>query len=294
MENTIFARIEVVYENLTKSEKRLADYIRTHPKRVIKMNTSTLAKEADVSRPTISRMLERINVEGIGALHFGLEMFFTDNEEPIEPVLTAIQNQDSVEVIAKKLSSRYKMALEETVATLDLEEIENIVGLIEKASEIFVFGVSPGASIARNFYSRFQFSNKSVFNDQNHLNMATALVGSKDENALLFLISDSGEVHEISVLAKMAKKQGIHVIGISSQEKSTLAKYVDYLLLVQTLDYKFPLKTTTADAMMSMLLVVDILFQGYAARHYDDTLERIRMSRTAYSRFNSPNYLSKE
>ena len=292
--NTIFQRIELVYQSLTKSEKRLADYIRAHPNKVIRMNTSQLALAADVSRPTISRMLERINVEGIGALHFGLEMLYSEQGQYLLPVHTAIEKMDQVETIAQKLGNRYKMALEETVGTLDLEEIDTIVGLIEKAQEIFVFGIAPGASIARNFYSRFQFSNKKVFNDQNHLNMATALVSCKDKNALVFFISDSGEIHEISVLAKLAKKQGIRIIGISSQEKSTLVKYADSMLLVHTLDYKFPLRTTTADSMMSMLLVVDIIFQSYAARNYDDTLERIRKSKSAYSRFNNPNFLAKD
>ncbi|MDR2833016.1 MAG: MurR/RpiR family transcriptional regulator, partial [Streptococcaceae bacterium] len=269
--NIIFQRIELVYERLTKSEKKLADYIREYPRKVIKLNTIELAEAANVSRPTISRMLERINVEGIGALHFGLEMAFATQTEKIPPVQTEIQRKDSVETVAHKLSTRYQMALEESTIQLDFDLIEDILDLIEKAEDIFVFGMAPGSSIARNFYHRFQFSEKKVFHDQSHLNIATAISSSADPNALIFLISNSGEVYEINMLAKMAKQQGIRVIGISSQEKSQLVKYADDMIVVHTLDYKFPLNTTTADSAMSMLLVVDIIFQGYAARHYDDT-----------------------
>lgn len=58
MKNNITAQIESGYEDLRKSEKQAADYILDHLEAAAELPLNRLAEAADVSQPTVLRMLK--------------------------------------------------------------------------------------------------------------------------------------------------------------------------------------------------------------------------------------------
>lgn len=58
MKNNITTLIESGYADLRKSEKQAADYILEHLEQIPDLPIDRLAKEAQVSQPTVLRMLE--------------------------------------------------------------------------------------------------------------------------------------------------------------------------------------------------------------------------------------------
>ena len=57
MKNNITAQIESRYGDLRKSEKQAADYILDHLEEAAELPLNRLAEAADVSQPTVLRML---------------------------------------------------------------------------------------------------------------------------------------------------------------------------------------------------------------------------------------------
>jgi len=116
------------------------------------------------------------------------------------------------------------------------------------------------------------------------------MANSLQNKCLLICFSESGEVLEVNILAKLAQKMDFTVVGVSSQKKSSLAKYVDYMLLIDSLDYHFSMRTSATDALPSLLLVANILFYHYTANHYEEVKENIMENRKTLREFNNPRY----
>lgn len=64
MKNNITAQIESGYGDLRKSEKQAADYILDHLGEAAELPLNRLAEAADVSQPTVLRMLKAVGYEG--------------------------------------------------------------------------------------------------------------------------------------------------------------------------------------------------------------------------------------
>ena len=64
MKNNITTLIESGYADLRKSEKQAADYILEHLEQIPDLPIDRLAKEAQVSQPTVLRMLKALGYKG--------------------------------------------------------------------------------------------------------------------------------------------------------------------------------------------------------------------------------------
>lgn len=60
----ILGRIQEQAKELSKSERRVAEVIISEPSRAVRMSIATMAKQADVSQPTVNRFCRRVGCEG--------------------------------------------------------------------------------------------------------------------------------------------------------------------------------------------------------------------------------------
>ena len=65
MQKTIEQRIRSGYGDMRKSEQRAADYILDHLNHVRELSLDRLANEAEVSQPTVIRMLKALGFKRI-------------------------------------------------------------------------------------------------------------------------------------------------------------------------------------------------------------------------------------
>lgn len=81
-------------------------------------------------------------------------------------------------------------------------------------------------------------------------------------------------------LAHLAKQQGIAVVSMTSQKKSTLAKLSDIVLHIADRG-EAPLRSSATNSLLVQLYTVDVLFAAYASRHYDLTIRQLETTKQA-------------
>lgn len=75
MQKNILERIKAEYEDLTKSERRVANCIFENPQLVLSENIAELAKRANVSQPTVFRFCKKFGAKGFPDFKFALSSF---------------------------------------------------------------------------------------------------------------------------------------------------------------------------------------------------------------------------
>ena len=111
-----------------------------------------------------------------------------------------------------------------------------------------------------------------LFRDQSIQLMTTAIV---DERDVVIGISNSGRSTPVIECLKLAQTKGAKTICITSFDDSPLVKYADIALFTPT---KSPppgldLYGEATTSVSAQILVLDVLYAGYAVRNIDKTLE---------------------
>ncbi len=141
MAGNILEQITEQYHSLTRSGKRLADYIFANAHDTQYLSISSLAENSGVSEASITRFSHSLGLSGYNDLKLALAKaaYVTDMGEPLESSET-ITSEDSPGSIFGKLHAANVLSLNETMELLDENEISRAVDLLSGADRVFCFG----------------------------------------------------------------------------------------------------------------------------------------------------------
>ena len=135
----------------------------------------------------------------------------------------------------------------EALAGITAEDREKLVSRILSGKRIFIFGVGRSGLVGQTFAIRLVQLGLHVYFVGD---MTTPIIGKDD---VMILISNTGSTMSVVKTAEIAQRLGTHVIGITSDAKSNLARKSDTVLTVcprndAEMSEKAPLGTIFEDA----------------------------------------------
>lgn len=254
--------IQLLYNQFTKTEKKIADYVIENPNDVLFMSITELADICDVADASVYRFCRTIGARGYQEFKMKLSLSMTV-EEPKEELYLGGAEDDRSELIDGILEMHLN-ALKETRTLLVSEDLDKALCLMEEAEHIYFFGIGDSlltAKEARNKFLRIT-SKVSCVDDPHMQAMTVSMVTPRD---LIFFISYSGSTKDNVHVAKIAKKSGAKICVITRFVKSPLTSYADVVLLCGSNEK--PLQGGSMGVKISQLFIVDILFQEYYRRN---------------------------
>ena len=245
-------RIEGIYNKLTKTEKKIADYILERPEDVIHYSISEFAKIVDVGEATVHRLVKKLGYEGFQKFKIELakevsQMEITSAEE--DPLNELVAELD---YMVKSIKSLVKK-----------EELCKAVDFIVNANKLVFFGV--GLSGVTAHYGSVKFSMLNIpsfyYNDP-HLQVIVGVnLTPKD---VVIAISHTGNIRDTVKSTSVAKEVGAKTIVITSGINSPLSEFGDVVLYT-----KQPFKKNVYYFMrgnIGELVMVEILFRMTLSR----------------------------
>ena len=121
------------YGSLYDAEKKVADYLISHPAEAIEMSVSELAKHCEASQATIVRFCKKIGCKGFHQLKIKMAGEQRQQEEQV------ISNEINLDHMEQSLNNILGSKLEELKATysnFDPKELREIIDLILQADMI--------------------------------------------------------------------------------------------------------------------------------------------------------------
>lgn len=265
MAGNILESITAQYHSLTRSGKRLADYIFAHTGEAQYFSISTLAENSGVSEASITRFCHGLGLAGYN--DFKLALAKTDHVTDMGELSDSpqgIASEDSLNTIFQKIHKASVLSLNETLELLNEDAINKAVDLLVQADRVFCFGNGGSMVMAMEAWARFSTAtSRFVHVSDSHMQiMNTALATSRD---VLLVFSYSGSTKDMEDTLQIAREHGVSIILVTHYPNSRAAQFADVVLLCGY--NEGPLQSGSIPAKVGQLLLIDCLFYGFCRRN---------------------------
>ena len=269
MQKTIEQRIRSGYGDMRKSEQRAADYILDHLNHVRELSLDRLANEAEVSQPTVIRMLKALGFKGYREFRDQLLREYARDEEGegrTTPLYGyPLHKGERLEDIPRNMTAMTERMLQETLKNFSVKTYKQIVEVLKHARIIDIYSVENSEVTAQDFVAKLLYLGFSCrhFGDHYYQRIAAGSLTSED---VAVGISYSGSSKDTVDVMKTAKKAGATTIVLTNFKDSPISRYADYLICTSQEQLFY------GDAIFSrasQLLIVDMIYMGIIASDYD-------------------------
>lgn len=267
MQGDFITRIKSAYNQLTKAERKVADYILANPKDVLFMSITELAQACEVGDTSVFRFCKTMELKGYQEFKMMLSLSIKEAKDEKELLAEGrITMEDSFSSLAKKVLNTNINALMETYSLIQEEKMDQAIRIINESRRVFFYGVGASMLTAMKAMNRFLRIENKVFCIQDvHMQVMAAATMTPDDAAMLF--SYSGATKDTIHVAQVAKKAGAKIICVTRFVKSPLSAYADVTLLSGANDG--PLQAGPDSAEISQLFLVDLIYTEYYRRYFE-------------------------
>ena len=227
MNVAIRTKLEENYALLSRTEKKIADYVLEHSEDVIHESTQLIAGKTGTSTATIVRFSRALGFSGMAEFKRFLRTELLDEK-------TRWQKQDG-----KAADDLYTVVKEETILynrecvdkagkQLDDEQVQLAVEKLYQAKHIYIVGTGgSGSSVwcAYDSFLKLGFSCTMLTDPFFQVMSVTNEKNPKD--AVLLCICHSGRARDAVDIVKTAKEKGITTIGMMGLKRSPMLPYLD-------------------------------------------------------------------
>lgn len=263
--SALVLRIENSMQNLSKSEKVVANYIVDNPEQVIYLSVAALADNCGVSDPTVVRMCQKLGFSGYQSLKLAMAAAVVS---PTQAVHEAVNASDDMQAVTEKVFQSAVYALQFTKETLDFKAMESAANTLIGARKIVIFGMGASGPIAADLHHKLLRlgMDTAVYTDAHLQAIACSYLGPQD---IVFAISHSGSSRAVVDNAGIAKRHGAKIITLTSSGKSPLSKLSDISLTTMSSETKYRVVAISSRA--AALTIVDSIYT-YLAMHCEDAM----------------------
>lgn len=242
------------YDSLYDAEKKVADYLISHPTEAIEMSVSELASRCDASQATIVRFCKKIGCKGFHQLKIKLA---GEQRQQEDQVISSEINLENMEQSIHNIMVSKVEEIKATFHNFKIDELQKIIDLILKARTIEFAAMGNTIPVALDGAYKFnQLGLRAVSSTIWETQEAFARTLQKGD--VFFAISASGASKRLLKMAKIVKENEVVSVAVTNQAKSPLAEACDYVLLTATREHIF--HDQVSFTRMAAMSVIDTLF----------------------------------
>lgn len=276
----LLGRIRQKYLTLSKSHKKIADYILENYDKVAFMTASSLGKNVNISESTVVRFANAIGYEGYPQLQKELQ-------ETIKTKLTTVQrfelskDHKEEDLMTKMMVSDIEN-IKQTIDLFDNGQMNRVVDAIIHSRKVYILGLRSSSVLANylGFYLNFimpevriiQESAQDVYDQLLHMNESDSLI----------VFSFPRYSKRTYDCVNYAIKKKATIIGITDGMNSPLYERVDFCLVAK---YNM---NTFIDSFVAPMSLINALIVGISMRKegVEENLEKLERIWDDYGVYN--------
>jgi RpiR family transcriptional regulator, carbohydrate utilization regulator len=277
----LLERIQDHYGTLRKSERIVADFLRTNADTRLDSSITELARALGVSEATISRVSRALGYEGYPDLKLSMAEGTQHQRSSYANIPVEIDESDSLVKTSGKLLSILVSGLEGTQRNLDAQRLEQAVEALHKARKIVFVGVGGGAAICDEATHLFLKAglDASSYSDGYTQTIIAAKLTQAD---VMVGISHTGITATVTEAMLLAKENGATTIAITSDAQSDVARAGTVSLTTWSGSQQvIPLHGDFLEGRLSQLFLIDLLYIGTLFRSGETTAKNLRLTGAA-------------
>lgn len=266
MQGDFLVKMRTAYNQFTKAEKKVADYILQNPREVLFMSITDLAEACQVGDTSVFRFCKSMELKGYQEFKMVLSLSLNESDKGSSRFSGNVSLDDTFQELAQKVLNTNVHALTETHSLLDENIFNQAIDCLHEAKKVYFFGVGASVLTALKAANKFLRIEPKVYCIQDsHMQAMVASMMSPEEVAVVF--SYSGATKDTIHVAQLAKQAGAKVICITRFSKSPLTSYADLTMLSGA--NEGPLQGGSTSGEISQLFLIDLMYTEYYRRYFE-------------------------
>jgi len=259
--------------SFTQIDQKLAEYTLANKDEVVMLSAKELAQRVNTSAAAVVRFSKRIGYKGFTELKVELAK---DKDEKEDDFNAIIKENDSIDIMVRKAENINIRAMEKTYKLININILKEAIKALNECEHIYIFGIGASGLVAKDLQYKLSRINKiAIYQTDENIQIASAVhIGQKD---VAIGISYTGESKGVNVSLSRARKQGAKTIAITSFNKNTLSKIVEFPLYIPSEEKELRIGAITSR--ISELLITDLLYLGMTKNDFQKTEEYILKTR---------------
>lgn len=209
---------EKIIDSLSKNELNILKYVYENDDKICQMSIQEFAQSVSYSPATILRFCKKAGYSGFAEFKYVLRSNNTAASEPETNVSHVQKHQD--EILSADLFSN----ISATSSLISQDCLDRAFSYFDSDCPIYIFSPSGITEVACDYFEKMLFSigRQNVYKTCSY-RMCKHLLMSLKKNALLILISTSGNYEPTVRLAKMAQTNNIPILAITPYSNNNIA-----------------------------------------------------------------------
>ena len=259
---SVLYRIKSSMDAFTETERIIAGFIFANRQIVLDSNAKELGELTKTSASAWVRFSKKMGYKGLPAFKVELAKEKVNLDEG--DIETFLNPSDSLMMLLQKTESMLTQNIKETFALLDYHALEKAMESINEAKTVYLLGVGGSSIVCLDFYHKMTRIHQEI------VYTLMARIAQLEKDDVVIVISYSGETESVNSIAKVAKKHGAKIIGVTKYNlKSTLSTLSDIRLFVPVEEKEIRLGSITSRN--SLLTITDLLYYGIAKKDFHHT-----------------------
>ncbi len=255
-------RIARVLPTLTRSQRRMADYVLARPLQAATMPIDELAATLGVSVATANRFARALEFDGYPQFRAALVLGFEATLAPVEKLRSQLEHPATAADVFATALTEVQRNIEATRQALDGHSCEQAVDAILKAKRIYIAGFGSSSWLGGLLQRCLDLYCKNVqlLASMEGSSYGARILSGAQPSDLLIAIAYPRYINDTVLLAKRARAAGVPVLALTDRVTSPLAPLAAVSLYAHTDSQYF------ANSEASVLALIEALCSAVAHR----------------------------
>lgn len=231
--SSLVTKIGKQVNQMTKSQKKVANYLLFNMDKLLFFTADELAKAANVSTATVVRFARELDFEGYTDMQKAARLRFHDREEEPEDLPQSSPEEDSSEYLLDKSFRQDIQNLKRTFQDLSREDLERACTLLKTSRRVYLVGMRISRSMATYAYINWGMLRKGVHLIHNEgLDYAEELIEINSEDLIVAFWAPRYNRATYQMLSH-AKRQKASVLLITNREFNLTMEEGDFDVILR-------------------------------------------------------------
>lgn len=231
--SSLVTKIGKQVNQMTKSQKKVANYLLFNMDKLLFFTADELAKAANVSTATVVRFARELDFEGYTDMQKAARLRFHDREEEPEDLPQSSPEEDSSEYLLEKSFRQDIQNLKRTFQDLSREDLERACTLLKTSRRVYLVGMRISRSMATYAYINWGMLRKGVHLIHNEgLDYAEELIEINSEDLIVAFWAPRYNRATYQLLSH-AKRQKASVLLITNREFNLTMEEGDFDVILR-------------------------------------------------------------
>ena len=228
----ILESIRQIYPVLTKSQRKLADFVATSYQEVAFMTASTLARRVGVNEATVIRFAQRLGYGGFPELIYDIQLVVKQELRARDEASLTVSAEDSFLAAMNTIVEN----LHRTISHISPEVAEGAQTVLREAERILVIGQGISAPLAQMLSVSLRSLGMDADAPPSDAATLAIALDDVDERCTVVGVSAAADGNEVAGALRYATARGAHTLALTWSPVSPTAQAAELAIICPSLD----------------------------------------------------------